>query len=359
MLKIKTTKLQEMLSRAIKGAGGDKKRPITTYVAMEAKDGKFKLTTTNDVNYLYIMDDVECDEDFYVCVCIDKFPKLIARLTCEDVTLDLKDTYLEVVGNGKYQIAYELDDSTGEMVKFPNPLQNAITTKVGEISRETITTVLTAVKPALATDAARPQYLNYYMGDIIVGTDTFKVSALQTKVFDDKARLITAATVDLLDTMVDDLVEIYADGDRLLFKSEHGVLFGYTRDNVMQAFRIDALKSYLERQYSSFCKVYKNELLQALERISLFVDYFDNDIINIEFKDNDLALNSNQQNSSESISYIVKNAGLEPCSGKILLERFRTQIRAQSSDMVEIYFGDNKSLKIVDNNLILIVALGA
>ena len=358
MLQIKTTKLQEMLSRAIKGAGGDPKRPITTYLVMEMSNGKFTLTTTNDVNYLYIQDDVDCDEDFYACVSIDKFPKLIARLTCEDVTLELKDNYLEVTGNGKYQIGYELDDSTGEMVRFPNPLKTDISTKVGEITRETITTVLTAIKPALAANASRPQYLNYYMGDLIVATDTFKISALQTKVFTDKARLLTAATVDLLDTMVDDLVEIYADDNRILFKSEHGVLFGYTNDNLMQSFLIDKLKPYLERSYPSCCKIYKNEILQAIERISLFVDYFDNDVININFENDALAITSNQDNSSETISYITKNAGLEPCNGKVLLERFRTQIKAQSSDMVEIYFGDGKSIKIVDNDLVLVAALG-
>ena len=53
MLKIKTTKLQEMLARAVQGASENKLLALTTLLAIELKDSKLTITTTDTTNYLY------------------------------------------------------------------------------------------------------------------------------------------------------------------------------------------------------------------------------------------------------------------------------------------------------------------
>lgn len=361
MLKIKTTKLQEMLTRATKGVGNNKLNPLTTLLAIELKDSKLTITTTDGTNYLYITEDIEGD-DFYVCLPAEKFPKLIARLTCENVTLDLKGNYLEVKGNGNYQIEWQLDEN-GQMVKFPNPLSDFdFSNKIGNISLPTVKTILSAIRPALATSVSRPQYTNYFIGktpigNVVMATDTYKISGLQTDIFtDDVSRLIAADTMDLLDTMIDDNIEIFSNDNRIVFRAEHGLVHGYTPDGISQ-WNSEAISNYLQKEYPSHCKIAKAELLQALDRISLFVDYLDNNIIDLHFADDQLTLSSKKSNGCETIEYAEKDK-VEDASGIVSLERFITQIKAQTTDVVDVRFGDGKSIKMVDDRIILVVALG-
>ena len=51
---IKTTTLQEMIAKAIKGASNNKLIPLTSLMAIEVKDKVLTLTTTDATNYLYI-----------------------------------------------------------------------------------------------------------------------------------------------------------------------------------------------------------------------------------------------------------------------------------------------------------------
>ena len=360
MLKIKTTKLQEMLARAIKGASNNKLLPMTSLMALELKNGVLTITTTDMTNYLYVTEQITGD-DFYVCVPIDKFPKLIARLTCEDVEMDLKENYLEVKGNGTYQIEFQLDEN-GQMVKFPDPLASVKRVEVGNVQLSTIKAIINAIRPALATSASMPQYTNYFIGDISIGsvvmaTDTFKISALKTSIFGDgESRLISSEVIDLLDTIIDDNVSIYADETKLAFVAEHGAVYGYVRDG-LENFNSAAIGSYLEKEYPSECKIAKAELLNALDRIALFLEYSDNDMVEINFGTDAVKISSKKSNGQEVIPYMEKG-NVTKCTGSVSLDRFRTQIKAQTGDAVDVQFGDGKSIKISDDNTILVVALG-
>lgn len=362
MLKIKTTKLQEMLARAVQGASCNRLIPLSTLLALEVKDGKLTITTTDKTNYLYVTEEVAGD-DFYVCVSVEKFPKLIARLTCEDVELDLKDKYLEVRGNGTYQIEFQLDED-GQMVVFPTPLSDMTENKVGEVKLATIKNILTNFRPALMVKGNRPQFFNYFVGQvagkgILIATDTNKVSALRTTFFTDgSSRLIMAETMNLLDTMIDDTIDIYADGNKLEFKSEHGVVFGYTPDGLQQFNADKIVEGFIEKEYQSNCKISKAEILQVLDRISIFVDYLDNDVIEIAFKEDGLWIKSRKDNGEEKVPYIECN-GFTEFTGIVLLERLRTQIKAQSGDSVIIHFGEQRALKMTDNDAVFITALGS
>ena len=55
-LKIKTLKMQEMVSKAIKGASGNKMIPITSLMAIELKENVLTLTTTDASNYVKIIE---------------------------------------------------------------------------------------------------------------------------------------------------------------------------------------------------------------------------------------------------------------------------------------------------------------
>ena len=55
-IELQTSKLKEMVSRAVKGASFNSILPITSMMAVELKDNKLTLTTTDGTNYLYIVE---------------------------------------------------------------------------------------------------------------------------------------------------------------------------------------------------------------------------------------------------------------------------------------------------------------
>lgn len=81
--KIKTDKIQEMISKSVKGAGNNKILPITCRIEIDFKDNTLTLRTTDRVNYLEISTNGIEGENFNLVVDIDKLAKLIMKTTTE------------------------------------------------------------------------------------------------------------------------------------------------------------------------------------------------------------------------------------------------------------------------------------
>ena len=99
-LTVNTQTLQTMVVKSMKGASCNKMIPLTSLMAIELKDNRLSLITTDATNYLYVSETKVEGDDFYVVVQADMFSKLISRLTCEKVKLELSDNVLKVKGNG-------------------------------------------------------------------------------------------------------------------------------------------------------------------------------------------------------------------------------------------------------------------
>ena len=77
-LKVNTKKLQDMVSKAMKCASCVGDIPLTGMLALELKEGKLTVTTTDENTYLYLTEDCTGD-DFYVVVDVAIFSKLISK----------------------------------------------------------------------------------------------------------------------------------------------------------------------------------------------------------------------------------------------------------------------------------------
>ena len=357
MLKIKTLTLQEMVAKASKGVGNNRLVPMTTLMCLQVKDGEFTILTTDDVNYLYVREPMDA-EDFYTVVPAEQFIKLVAKLTSEETVLNVKDNCLEVIANGTYKIAIQ-SDVDGSVVRFTDPVQTQTESAehLGVVGMTTIKAILQSLKPALAVTMERPQYTNYYVGDTVLATDTFKISSLNVSVFE-KPFLIPAPLMALLDVIpADQDVAVGQVGSCLIFATPCALVYGPVDENVT-SFNIDAIKQLMAMEYSSRCTLDKLTVLQALDRISLFIGVFDNGVLNIEFGADGLRISSKASNGDEVIPY-VNAENIQPMTSIISLDRLKAQIKAQSGDTVEMFFEDGKPLKMVDESLGLtsIVAL--
>ena len=352
---LKTEKLQEMVSRAIKGCSNKKMIAMTSYLSIELSDHNLILTTTDASNYLYIMEDKIEGEDFNVVVEAETFAKLISRMTTEDTSLEIDNQELVVVGNGRYKIELPLDEE-GMLVKFPRPLDAIDIKKVEkkyDINLTTIKTLLTVNKSALSTNIDVPCYTGYYMGDNVVTTDTYKICGTGIKLFDEPI-LISTEMMDLLDVMSDENIKVYIDNNTLVFVTKDCIVYGKTLEGI-DAYKIDAIQGLLDLEFPSKCSVSKTEILQALDRLSLFVGPYDKNGIRMTFTRDGLMLANVKDSSTETIPY-KSSADFKEFTCLINVDMLQSQIKAHVLDEINMCYGLDNALKIVDGNIVQIIA---
>ena len=355
-LKIETTILKEMVSKAVKGASMNKLIPLTSMIAIELKNNVLTLHTTDKENYLYIIQNDVDGEDFYVTVQIEQFSKLISKMTSELTVLELKDNSLEVRGNGKYNIEIPLDEN-GDMVQFPDPLNKNMSYPVdAEIDLSTIKTILNTAKSSLATTLEIPQYTGYFVGDKIITTDTYKICSINTELAEGKEILISPEMMNLLDVMDNNKIELsIVDDTTLIFTTPNCIVYGNVMDGI-EDYAVDAISKLLDETFNSVCKIDKSKILAVLDRISLFVGTYDNKAIRLNFTNNGIDISSKQTNGIENVEFI-ESENFKPFTCLIDIDMLTSQIKANPNDVIELHYGNEQFVSLINENITQIIAL--
>ena len=354
-LVINTEKFKEMVSRAIKGAGNNKLIPITSLMAIKATKGLITLVTTDATNYLYIREvtNVVGDEDFYVVVDADTMYKLVSKMTCEKITLEISNGILNVTGNGSYKIELPLDEN-GEAIKYPDPQSECGDLEDwGTINRTTVQVVLETLKSALSTTLDIPCYTGYYVGDKIIATDTYKIANMDIAMFNEP-KLISSKLMDLLSIMTVEKIEVKRIADTLIFLSDDCVIVGKSMEG-LDEFAIDPITELVQTKFNHFCAVPKSDLMQTLDRLMIFVGPYDKNEVSLTFVEDGLQISSKEATGVELIEYIANDKFVEfTCN--IDIQMLMQEIKAIQSDVINIYYGNDSSLKLVDGNITIIIA---
>jgi len=353
-LTIKTDIFKEMVSKATKGASCNKIIPITSMMSIELSKGVLTLTTSDASNYLYVRHDKIVGEDFYVTVPVETFSKLISRMTCEQITLELTDRSLKVSGNGNYLIELP-EDENGELIKYPNPLASvADPVSVGEIHNTTIQTILNTLKPALAVTLEVPCYTGYYVGDKAIATDTSKMAVLNTKIFDSNF-LISPEMMNLVGLITSEKISVDSQGEILIFSSPECVVYGPIMEDI-ESFNEEAVSELVNSSIDSKCKLSKTSLMQLLDRLILFVSEFDDNAVTLTFTKDGMMIKSKSLSGEELIPY-VESENFKEFVCDVDVKDLTTMVKSNASDGVELYYGHDNILKTVDGNVVQAICL--
>lgn len=354
---LKTSILQDAVAKSIKAVSNNKMLPLTSLICVEVNDSKLNLITFDGSNYLYVHVKLEACEDFYVVVQADKFSKLVSLLTSESVELDVTERALEINANGNYKIEIPLDEE-GEMIQFPDVL-NGEDSKIdlsepsAQIKSADINSMITGCKSALATTLATPCYTGYYCGEKIIATDVNKIAALNTKLFNTDV-LLAPELVDLLEVITSENIDVYIN-DHIIFATPGVTVVGRLMDGI-EEFAVGPITDLIESDINSKCKVSKTKLMSLIDRIALFVGPYDDKAIRLTFAENRINVESLQANGIESIDYIsVENHA--PFTCLVDIDYMIDELKALQTDSVEIFYGSDNSLKFVEGNMTIVIAL--
>ena len=353
-MKISTIKLQEMVSKIFAGMGNNKLIPITQYVQLEVKDNIFTISATDATNYIYVKEAVET-EDFYVVVDGNLFIQLINRMTCENVDLTLTDNCLIIKGNGEYKLDIQLDEE-GQRVKFPEVLPENYAEKDSKsISKETIVKILNTNKAALATTLEIPCYTGYYFGKDVISTDTYKICALDMNVFDEPM-LISATVMELLKVITEDNISVYKIDDVIIWETPTTIIFSRELQGI-ENYQIDAITNLVNSDMENSCEINKSQLLNMLDRLSLFVSPYDQNNVRLQFTKEGIICTSKQSNGSELIPYVDKGNEHKEFICLIDIVMLQSQIKAIPKDTFELFYGATNAIKICCEDVTQIISL--
>ena len=354
-LTINTTQLQSLVNRANQCVGANKLHRITNMIGIKTVDNKLTLYTTDGTNYLCVTAGVADADDIDVAVNAETFIKLINKITSDTVALDVSDNALVISGNGSYKIALELDDD-GEILSFPVKIPDNHV-KFGEISLPAVSTILSALKSSLSTNAGSV-YANYFVGDCVCATDKSMMGLYQYEMLtnEDSKLLLNSTFVELLNLATDNIsLEYDEETSTLIATSENYCLYAKVVTDCAD-YNISGIKKMLAVEQESYCKVRKRDLLELLDRLSLFVGAYDDGAISLEFTSDSLKVSSMSSTGVEVVNYTeFKDAKAK--SIKININRFMAQLKSYTSDAVEIYYGSDLCIKLTDGDVSQVIAL--
>lgn len=368
-LTINTIKFQEMLSKALKCAGESSDIPLTEMLLIKLENGVLSLTTTDFTNYLVVKEDNIEGDNLEVVVRIKTFAPLISKMTSDVIVLDLKSNYLEVVGNGAYKIELMLDDD-GNMIKFPNPISAMPKVNLeATISSEVIAKILGGLKQSIYVldkgnrETDKP-YTKYQVGNAVMASNGYAVSSLNRTVFKEN-KSITTDLMNILGVITDDTINVYgnvklnsADVEirELLFESAHYSVYGIEASDGNE-FPLVSLNEWLAKPFPYTCQLPKNSVLQLLGRISLFIEEYDNNTITLNFTEDYLEVSSRALTGVENIKYLDSEAHAN-YSCLINIKQLEPQVKALSGDIITLQYGDDGAIKLFDDSIITIIAIG-
>lgn len=355
-MKVKTITLQEMLSKAIKGASNNKLVPRTGLLGIKLAGGVLTLATTDGTNYLFIKDDTVQSDDMSVVVKVDQFAKLISKFTCDEVELIVTNSYLEVKGNGEYKIELPTDES-GEAIDYSS-LYSKTDEKFEdvesiEISSESIKKILNTVKPSLAIET-NDCYMNYHVGESVLATNREVATDYAVNLFNQNI-LISSELMNLLDVMTAEKIEVRIKDSSLLFTSDDCIIYGEAMEGI-EDYAADTIKKLFDMKLESMCNVSRDKLIQILDRLSLFVTDYDKQAITLHFTDNKLEISSMTNSGWEELTY-TESENPTDFICKIHIQYLLNQVKAQTSENVEIWYGLNNAIRLNEGKIAQIIAL--
>lgn len=357
-LKINTKKLQDMIAKAIKGAGNNKMIPITSLMGIELKNNILTLMTTDGSNHLRIKEIIESEpmmmpQNFYTIVNADTLAKLVAKTTSENMVLTVAENYLEVKGNGTYKLEIPMDED-GNVIKFINFNFEAKSEKT--LSVELLKSIITTSKVSVAQTMEVPCLTGYYLSNKAITTNREMMCCINKEILEQPI-LISSEMAELIDLLNGDNVKLSQEDNKLVFETDKVLIYGKQLEG-LDMYPVNALDSLMSLNYANTAKVNKQELLNVLDRMNIFVTDYDKNGVFLSFTEDGLQITSQKSNASEIIE-MDRDANKEftPFNCLIDITMLQSQVQINSSDIIEIHYGQEKSIKLIDGNTTMIICL--
>lgn len=351
-LKIKNAVLQDMVNKAIKGAGNDKVMPITELMGVEVVGQDLYLTTTNGENFLTVYDKVEtADGDFAACIRADVFAKLIAKTTAEFVHLKFENNVLTVKGNGTHNIPAATDED-GELVQLERAGLSGIAETASTVKSKDLKDAFTIGKTALATNNSTECFTGFYFYENgTVTSDGGKAAFTKKQIFKSPV-LLRNSFMNLVPLFGGEDVEVVETEQNVCLHAPGVIAVGNKMAQVAE-FPIESIVQFTEVEFPHTVKLNKTALLNVLDRVALFIGQYDRNGVRFNFGQNGVLITNLKASSSE----LLKAEGdLKEFSFVLDVNSFKDMLSVNTDEAVKLSYGNEQAVKIEFGDTVQVLA---
>lgn len=276
---LKTKEFKETASIILAAIDNSEVSTLTDSLELVTSGDVLYLNVTNKEYYATVKFKLDSDENFRATVNANVFLKLVAAVTSETIELTAHDTYITVKANGTYKIPLIFEN--GALMTLPTISINNVTVEMN-IGGDILNSILQYnSKELLKASFAQPVQKLYYVDQ--EGCITFTRGACVNNFTLEKPikMLLNERLVKLFKLFKNDLVSFKLGYDALTeeiiqtkvsFETANIKLTAITSgdDALINKVPVKKIRGMATSTYANSMVVNKDQLLQAINRLSLF-----------------------------------------------------------------------------------------
>ena len=345
---LQTAILKDLVAKAVKGSTMNPVIPLSCFMQVKVQDGVLYIRTTDNINFVTTKKEVENTPNFEIVVESKQFSATISKLSSEYTSLTIDGNSLTIeAGTGRYNMPLSVD-SDGSNIKFPEPEF----TPIGG-SRVVTPTEMKAIlsynKASKAESREMPAIFNYYVdNECVITTNKTKACASAIS-FTEQPACIPPNLMELLPTVMDESgITIQENEDSILASSTIGTVYGKKcLPADVEVFPAAGAKSLFSQNASKEVSVPKQDLLNVLDRMLLFVDTLQYFRVDVTFTKDTLKIYDVNSKSVETISLLPNDLEeFDPITLPIDAKEFYAQVATVIPTVVNIGVTENFGIKI-------------
>ena len=357
---IKTKEFKEVCSTILSAIDSNELSTLTETLELESKNKVLKLSVTNGEYFVTVNFNLDNEEELHASVNANLFLKLINAVTTEDITLTMKDNYLEVKANGTYKIPYIYEDD--KMLTLPEITISNPTLDM-KVSGDVLGSILDYnSKELLRGTISRPVQKMYYVDE--KGCLTFTTGAcvnyfeLEKPIkilFNNRlVKLFKLFKNKMTDfTLGYDAIDAELTQTKVQFKIDNITLTAITgcTDDLLKSVPVNAIRGRAEFEYPHNVVLSTVELKDAVNRLLLFSAGYGS-IKNLKpysqfvFNNNQVTIYDSNKENSEILTFKNNTSVNEEYTMTLDLADLKLILDTISDDYITLSFGNHQAAVI-------------
>lgn len=363
---VSTQILKDICNKALKAVDSNALSPVTETLELLTHNKELWLNITNKEYYLRIKTPIEGTDDLHAAVNANSFLKLITQTTTQDIELFLQDNNLVVKGNGLYKIPLVYDND--HLLELPEIKITNVTTKFN-LSTDILKSILTYNSKELTKGfVTRPVQKLYYVDS--KGAITFTNSAcVNTFVIPEDVKLLLNNRLVKLFSLFTSEEVIFTMGQETLTDGSIQTRVSFCEDNIelsailtsddslINSVPVEAIRQRSVENYPYTISILRTELLQTINRISLFTNKigdFDICYCIFKFSNFNVCVEANNGAVKELIKYkeeLFTDDLTTPYESLLDIEDIKSVLETFTEPYINISFGNDQAIVISSGNI--------
>ena len=358
---IRTELLQDSCAKILNAVDSNVLSAVTETLEISASQNMFTLAVTNREYFVEVKREIELNEEFHATVNATLFLKLISKVTSETIELTSDGNSLHIKCNGNYKLPLIYDGDT--LMTLPRINIEEVNETV-DIESTTLQTIVNYNSKELSKGTiSRAVQRLYYMDKDGAVTFTTGACVNQFNIDMTSKLLLNDKLVKLFKLFKDTKVKMTVGHNRVGDNSFVNVAKfeapGIEISAVLNSdekmfveFPVAAIRGRANVVYPVSVSVNKDALMQAIDRLMLFIHNGGNDaafsIVRMNFTAEGVNISDQMGINTELILYSKPVETMEPYSALIDSNDLTKTLQSCTNQIVTINFGNNEAFTLAE-----------